>query len=397
MAKTTYRKKIKNGNEYYFFRLRHKNLKKPKDIYAATVKDLDLKIKTLTNELDNGLVSNKEYFETFFTNWLFDMHFINLKPSTKEKYEGLYRNYIKDSSLSNIKIKDISLMDIQKYYNGLLKKGSSVNCILNINKLIAPCIRYAYNNNLLIKDFTKAIILPKEDEHTKLNKQNQIVPFSLEEQQRFIVAIKNHELEMLFITALNTGLRQGELFALTWNDINFDRGYVNINKTSKSVASVSREGRSNLRVQIQTPKTLNSIRRVKLPQFLIDRLKSYKLKQSEQKLQLANMYEDNNLVFCNPFGRYLDSSNVRKRLNKIIDNINLNEKDKSKHITHRKFHDLRHTYATRLFELGEEPKTVQMLLGHSDISVTLNTYTHVLDDIKDKAVSKLDELYKTMG
>lgn len=397
MAKTTYRKKIKNGKEYYFFRLRHKNLKKPKDIYAATVKDLDLKIKTLTNELDNGIISNKEFFEPFFTNWLFDVHFINLKPSTKEKYEGLYRNYIKNSTLSCIKVKDIALMDIQEYYNNLLEKKCSVNCILNINKLIAPCIRYAYNNNLLIKDFTKAIILPKEDEQTKLNKQNQIIPFTLEEQQRFIAAIKDHELEMLFITALNTGLRQGELFALTWNDINFAKGYFNVNKTAKNVAIVSREGRSKSKVQIQTPKTSNSVRKVKLPQFLIDRLKSYKLKQSEQKLRLANLYEDNNLVFCNSFGKYLDSGNVRKRFNKIIDIINSNEKDSSKHIAHRKFHDLRHTYATRLFELGEEPKTVQMLLGHSDISVTLNTYTHVLDDIKDKAVSKLDNLYKTMG
>lgn len=397
MAKTTYKKKLKNGKEYYFYRLRHENLKKPKDLYATSVKELDEKIKALTNELDNGITNNKEYFDTFFTNWLFDVHFINLKPSTKERYEGLYRNYIKDSSLSRIKVKDLSLMDVQEYYNGLLKKKNSVNCVLNLHKLLAPCIRYAYNNNLLIKDFTKAIILPKEDEQTKLNKQNQIVPFTLEEQQRFIAAIKDHELEMLFITALNTGLRQGELFALTWNDINFDRGYVNINKTAKNVANVSREGRSDLRVQIQTPKTSNSIRRVKLPQFLIDKLKSYKLKQAEQKLQLANMYQDNNLVFCNPFGKYLDSSNVRKRLNKIIDNINLNEKDKSKHISHRKFHDLRHTYATRLFELGEEPKTVQMLLGHSNISITLNTYTHVLDDIKDKAVSKLDDLFHTMG
>ena len=373
MAKTTYKKKNKNGKEYYFFRLRHKNLPKPKDIYATTVKELTDKIKTLTNELDNGITSTKELFETFFTDWLFDVHFIKLKPSTKERYESIYRNYIKNSYISKIKVKDITLNDIQTYYSNLLKKDTTVSTIRTINKLIAPSIRYAYNNNLIIKDFSKAIILPNEDEQTKLNRKNKVQPFSLEEQQKFIAAIKEDELEVLFITALNTGLRQGELFALTWNDIDFTNGYIDVNKTFKLVSDVSRDGRSSAKVQIQTPKSLNSIRKVNMPDFLIPILKTHRLKQSEMKLKLANKYNDNNLVFCNPYGNYLDSSNVRKRLNKIIDKINSSEDDPNKHIEHRKFHDLRHTYATRLFELGEEVKTVQTLLGHSDSSITLDT------------------------
>ena len=102
MARTTYKKKMKNGKEYYFFRLRHKNLKSPRDLYGNTVKELDKKIKDLTFELDHGVQNNKECFENFFESWLFEVNFINKKPSTKERYEGLYRNYIKDSSISSI-------------------------------------------------------------------------------------------------------------------------------------------------------------------------------------------------------------------------------------------------------------------------------------------------------
>ena len=396
MAKTTFRKRVINDKEYYFFRLRHKNLKNPKDLYAPTVKELTEKIKAITHELDNGIINNKEYFETFFTNWLFDVHFMNIKPSTQEKYEGIYRNYVKNSSLSKIKIKDITLMDIQEYYNKLFISGKTFSSIANLNKLIAPCIRYAYNNNLIIKDFTKAIVLPRESESSKLSKTLDVIPFTLDEQRRFISAISGHELEMLFIAALNTGLRQGELFALTWDDINFDKGYIDVNKTAKNVSSVTRKGRSPSKIITTTPKTRNSVRKVVMPEFLIDRLKQHKLKQSELKLKLANLYEDNSLVFCTVYGKYFDSSNVRKRLTKIIDEINKNEEDKNKKIWNRKFHDLRHTYATRLFELGEEPKTVQALLGHSDVSVTLNVYTHVLDDLKEKAISKLNNLYLTM-
>ncbi|MDZ4907016.1 site-specific integrase, partial [Clostridium perfringens] len=105
MAKTIYRKRVINGKEYYFYRLRHKNLKSPKDLYAKTVKELDLKIKGVTFELDHGVLNNKECFESFFKTWLFEINFINKKPSTKERYEGLYRNYIKDSSISDINIK----------------------------------------------------------------------------------------------------------------------------------------------------------------------------------------------------------------------------------------------------------------------------------------------------
>ena len=77
-----------------------------------------------------------------------------------------------------------------------------------------------------------------------------------------------------------------------------------------------------------------------MPEFLIDRLKRHKLKQSELKLKLANLYDDNSLVFCTVYGKYFDSSNVRKRLNKIIDEINKNEEDENKKIRNRKFHDL---------------------------------------------------------
>ncbi|NFO15476.1 site-specific integrase [Clostridium botulinum] len=396
MAKTNYLKRTINGKEYYYFRLRHKNLPKPKDVYAPTVKKLDEKLRAIRNELENNIINNKELFETFFTNWLFDVKFITLKPSTKERYEGIYRNYIKNSYLSKIKIKDITLTDIQNYYNKLIKDGSSVNSIVQLNKLIAPCIRYAYDNNILIKDFTRAIILPQEDEQTKLNKSSKVHPFTLQEQQKFVSAIKGHELEMLFITALNTGMRQGELFALTWNDINFSNNYISINKTYKYTADVSRRGRERTKGIIQTPKTKNSIRRVSIPSGLSEQLRQYKLKQSELKLKLANQYHDNNLVFCTPLGKYLDGSNVRKRFNKIISAINSNEKDKSKIIQPRKFHDLRHTYATRLFELGEAAKTVQELLGHSNTSITLDIYTHVLENMKVNAASKLNDLYLTM-
>lgn len=113
-------------------------------------------------------------------------------------------------------------------------------------------------------------------------------------------------------------------------------------------------------------------------------LLQYRNEQRLQKIKYADVYKDNNLVFCNDLGAYLVDSTIGRQYKIILKNNN---------IPVRKFHDMRHTFATRLFELGEEPKTVQELLGHSTVSITLNTYTHVLESVKEKAISKLDELH----
>lgn len=383
MAKTIYKKKIKNGKEYYFYRLRHKNLKNPKDLYGSTVRELEEKIRALKNELNNNITDNKEFFGVFFKDWLYNTHMNDKKAATKERYDGIFRNYIDNSPIYYIKLKDLEPSDIQNYYNDLVSNGKSISVINNLNKLIAPCIRYANISNRILKDFPKAIVLPKTSQN--LSKSNDVIPFTLDEQLRFIEAIKGNDLEMLFITALDTGLRQGELFALTWNDIDLKNKVIYVNKTFKRIKNTDTGEYENI---IQTPKTKKSIRVVPLPAHLIDKLRQYEIQQKELRIKVANLYEDNNLVFCNCFGRYLDSGNVLKKFKKIL---------KENNIPIRKFHDLRHTYATRLFELGEDPKTVQVLLGHSNISITLDTYTHVLDSLKDNAISKLNDLYNKVG
>lgn len=386
MSKRTYKKKIKNGHEYYFYRLIHPNLDKPLDITAKSVKELDEKINKKKKELDNGIINNKQSFGVFFTEWLFDVNFIKCKPSTKERYEGIYRNYIKNSSIYNKKLKDLKPMDIQYYYNDLREDGKSVGVVKSLHKLIVPCIRYAYHNDIIIKDFTKAIEVPIETEEIKLSKKSEVNPFTEEEQKKFEDAIKDNELEALFIMALDTGLRQGELLALTWDDIDLDNGLIVVNKAIKSVADVSSNGRGKSKIISQTPKSQKGTRKVRMTKRQITILKKHKRKQFENTLKLEIEYNKNDLVFCNSYGNYLDASNVRKRFSRIFE---LND------IRKIKFHDLRHTYATRLFELGEEPKVVQELLGHSNISMTLGTYTHVLDSLKVKAINKLDLLYES--
>lgn len=387
MARTKFKKRTINGKTYFYYRLKHDNLReKYKDIYAPTVNELQDKIKKLSKELNYNIKDTKEYFIDFLTEWLFNVKFLRIKPSTQTLYESVYRIYIKDCELSKIKVKDISIVDIQRYYKHLLVAGTTPHTIKSIHKLIAPCIRYAYNNDMLIKDFSKAIEFPKDYESTKLLKEEEVQPLTVEEQQIFVQAIKNNKYGMIFTLALYSGLRQGELIALTWNDINFDECYINVNKTMAEVVEATPEGRGKIKQTIQTPKTKCSIRKVNIPSSVINLLLKYKEIQRKEldKYKYLSRFKNYNLVFCNKYGNYLSPRALREEFKNIL-------KDNS--IPTRKFHNLRHTYATRLFELGENPKTVQKLLGHSKLTVTMDTYTHVLDDMKKKAVNKLDILF----
>lgn len=353
-------------------------------MYCLTVKGLDAKRNALTKELDYGIVGNREYFGEYLKEWLYNTQFVNKKPSTKEMYDGLFRNYIKNSPLYSIKLGDMTALDIQDYYNSLVKKNkTSVDTVKAIHKIIAPCIRYAYNNNKIFKDFSKSVVIPRVQ--GKTDEIDEVNPFTREEQKFFIKAISGEDLEALYITAMDTGMRQGELFALTWDDIDFKKGTIRINKSYKLVKDIESGSYSGI---VDDPKNYGSIRTIPIPKHLSKVLTKHKIDQKAHKLKMANLYLDKNLVFCNIFGNYLDSSNVLKNFKKVLAANNLPEK---------KFHDLRHTYATRLFELGENAKTVQKLLGHRNLNTTLNTYTHVLDAMKEQAVTKIDDLYERWG
>lgn len=383
MAKTTYKKKMKNGKEYYFYRLKHPMLNRPRDLYGKTVKELDDKVKKLKHSLDYGVKQNKNSFGEYFKNWLFNIHFLSIKESSQNTYYSLYENHIKDSSMSNVELQDLSGIDFQNYINILSKNKVPVSTITNIYKLIKPSITYAYNNNLILKDFSSSIVLPKEKESIKRMKNNKQKSFTSKQQELFVETIKGNKHEALFLTALYTGIRQGELLALTWDDINLDEQYIDVNKNVVKIKSVDANKKSSYYYKVQTPKTLSSIRRVFFPKILIEPLKALKEKQEERKYLLKDEYNtDLNLVFCNSKGYYLDAGNVRKKFKVVA--IEIGAPDVS-------FHSMRHAYASRLFENKVKDKTVQKLLGHSNISTTLNIYTHVQENVLKDAVNTFEK------
>ena len=351
---------------------------KRKEFTGKTQADVKKKLEEYKKEMLLGTVSNDDKItvsEWYYT-WLFDYRIKDLKPKSFEKYEGIYRNYIKDSELGKVKLKDLRTTHIQRYYNKLQNQDNKPpSTIRGINTRLKPCLGEAEKQGYINKNYCKMVTLPKN------NATKDIQVLSQTDQQRFIEAIKGHKLEMLFLIALSTGLRLGELLGLKWSDIDFNTGMLTVNRT---LSRVKNQDTGKYEVIEQIPKTKNSNRVIPIPSNILTKFKDHKKIQSKQRLFVGEAYINNNYVFTDDIGNPIDDKRPGRNLKSILTKLDINP---------IKFHALRHTYATRLFEANVPPKTVQVLMGHYDISITMDIYTHVMEDTKLEAVEKLNNIF----
>ncbi|HHV63170.1 MAG TPA: site-specific integrase [Firmicutes bacterium] len=199
--------------------------------------------------------------------------------------------------------------------------------------------------------------------------------------QKLLKSITGHEDEALIAMALYTGMRLGEILGLRWQDVDLEARKIHVQQTLQRLP--------NQGFIFRAPKTEKGRRQIALSQSAIDILHKVKKQQAEARLRLGSRYQDDGLVFCHEDGRPLDPTVVTHRFRRLADSLGLEG---------FRFHDLRHTHATLLLAQGTHPKIVQERLGHESISITLDTYSHVLPGLQEAAAEKLDiALSGTLG
>ena len=356
-----------------------------KNFYGTSKSDAESKRNAYLKEIESGLNPDlsSQSLTMAMNTWLWNIEkYSGNKSSSFERYEGIYRNYIKDAEIGLLKISDIKKLPIQKYYNSLKDNGKSYSQIKNLHKLLNKFFGYAETEAYVVKNPCKGLKLPKDDED-EIDEEDKVVEtFDNDEIITLVDSIGNKKLKYIIMFALLTGLRQGEILALDRKDI-INKTTVKVNKTLRSAKIFGDDGKNHYELKITKPKTKASKREVPIPATLKPELKKLENLIAEEKLRLGEAYTNNTLLFPTTTGTYMDAKNLQRSWKRALENAN---------IPYRKFHALRHTYATRLFENGTSILTVSRLLGHSSIKTT-EIYTHVLEDIKTKEVECLDAIF----
>lgn len=291
----------------------------------------------------------------------------SVRPRTLDQYAQIVRQYIAPR-LGTIKMKDLRSDQIQALYNEKLDEGISARTVLLIHAVLHSAFVHALKLGLIGRNPVDAVTRPKV-------KRKEMRVFTDDQARAFLSAAKHTRHACLFQLALHTGMRQGELLGLMWKDIDWINRQIHVQRQLSRVPNGS--------LVFSGPKTAKGRRNIVISPTMIDSLRKHMEEQEDYKKVVGEKWEENDLIFPSKFGTPLHHANMFREYKELLRETGL---------PLIRFHDLRHTAATLLLQQGVHPKIVQERLGHADISMTLNTYSHVLPSMQEDAALKMDEL-----
>lgn len=312
---------------------------------------------------------DKKTFGDAFEYWLENVSRPKISLSSYTKYKGDYKLRIENSVLANMKLVDIHPPTMEAYFNDLLKKHS-VFTVRQTHKLLKTFFNYCLKNDSIIKSPLRTVDLPKAPPKTEINKALSDV-----EVKKITASATENINNFIFMFALFTGLRVGEILALTHKDIDFERNTVTVNK---SLRFLNVDG--EFKAVITSPKTESSIRDVPLLDEVRKLLKLHIAREKAKHLRLGIPFTKDCILFSSDVCTYREYANVRKMLMKMCQKADVEVCT---------FHSLRHTFCTILAKQGVPLKTASVLMGHSDISMTAKIYTHVDNEEMKKGIERL--------
>ena len=377
----------RNGNQYWRILislgtdpLTGKTIRKA--IYGKTQKEAKQKLKEFKK--NNASSSDSSTLGSFCYNWLWNVKRQELKASTFEKWEGIYRNYILiNKGLNDKKLVDIDTLYLQKITNSLLK-NHTVSQVKTLNNILRSCFKYAIVTNKINNNPVDGIVYPKNYEVIQ-KKENYI---SESAQKELIKALRGDSLEGIILIGLLCGLRLGEAMALQEQDIDFANKIITINKSVKYVWTGERNS-NNQKIyenKVTVPKTQKSIRIIPLPTILVPILKAIIKTNKSNKLKYGDLYYDNNLIFCKEYGNYIDNKQPNRHLKSAL--------KKAKITTDLHYHSLRHIFITNCISQDISLKTIMDWVGHADTKTTMMIYAEFNKDKNMKEYSKINAMFE---
>jgi len=334
-------------------------------IYGKTRKAVQAKLRALLSDADRGLLPPTERVtvDEYLARWIEDVVAPSVRPRTLEWYQYALKGHL-SPTIGHLKLTRLQPAHLQEMYTRMLSKGHAPKTVRNVHGVIHRALSQALTWNLVSRNVADAVQppRPKRQEMKVLNP----------DQVRTLLSTSKGTMWGTFLhLALSTGMRLGELRGLQWRDVNLDRGDLHVRRQY----GVDR--------RFSEPKTGKGRRRIALPTSVVESLQEHKRLQAQDRELIGSDYVDQDLVFATPLGRPLPYSTVQGNHKRLLAQAGLPDV---------RFHDLRHTAATLLLLEGVHPKVVQERMGHSQIAMTLDTYSHLLPSMDREAADRLDKL-----
>ena len=344
---------------------------KRKTVYGATYGDVKKKLNTLRADADRGLIFDAENLTVgeYLKNWLTGSVRGSVRQSTYDRYEIAVRVHIQPA-LGRVKLSRLTPAHVAGFYQDRLAAGHAPASVNKLHVTLHKALSQAVKWNMIPRNVCEAVNAPRPTPKEEMR------TLSAEEARRLLEAASSagDRLEALYVLAVHTGMRQGELLALKWEDIDLEAATLQVRRT------LTKNGG---RLLTGEPKTAKGRRKIQLTAASVDALKRHRKRQNEERLAAGELWQDNGLVFASEAGTLVNPTNLRKRSFAAL--------LKRAQLPEIRFHDLRHTCATLLLSRNVHAKYVQELLGHANISITLDTYSHVLPGMGDHTVRAMED------
>lgn len=340
-------------------------------VYGETREDAAKKLRAVILDHEHGtlLAPGRETVSQFLTRWLEDSAKSKLRPRTYASYAQVVRLHI-EPTLGRASVQRLAPQHVQRWLNDMQKAGLSPRTCQYARAILRSALAQALRWGVVSRNVATLVESPRVPKH-------EIRPLQPEQARALLQAARSHRLGALFTVALALGMRQGEALGLRWDAVDFKAGVLHVRA---ALQWVGREW------QLVEPKSERSKRAVALPHVAILALRAHRVQQRKERLLAGRDWQETGLVFTTRTGRPIEPSNLTKEFGRVL---------KKAALPRVRFHDLRHTAATFLLAQGVDPRTIMETLGHSQISLTLNTYSHVLPTLKRDAAALMNSILST--
>jgi integrase len=304
----------------------------------------------------------------FLQGWLSEVARVTVRPRTYASYRYVVGLHL-TPALGDLVLASLSPADVQAFLNAKSASGLSPRTVGYLRGVLRGALGHAERTDLVTRNVARLARPPRIP-------RRRVSPLSVEQVRTFLAAIVGDRLEALYLVALGVGLRQGEILGLRWSDVDLEGGTLTVRHALARIDG---------RLELVEPKSVTSRRVVPLPAFVRDALVAHRHRQTAEPLPLRPAPPDPfaDLVFVTTHGTPLDGITITRRFQHILAGAGL---------PHQRFHDLRHACASLLLAQGVPARVVMETLGHSEISLTLNTYSHVMPSVGREAAERMDQL-----